>query len=240
MYYRRFRRVGIKIVAISRGIQEKFLQLGFSQNYILVAPDGVDIEQFSISLTKEECRKELQLPMDKKLVVYTGHLYSWKGVETLADAAKSLDDRFRVIVVGGSADDTTRYAKQYADCSLVVFLGQQPHRLMPMYLKAADILVLPNSNKEAISNTYTSPLKMFEYMASGRPILASELPSIREILTEEMAYFVHPNDPEALARGIRDAALHTEESERKASRALREVARYSWASRARSILEFVA
>jgi glycosyltransferase involved in cell wall biosynthesis len=238
-YYQRFKRVGVKIVTISHGVRNKFLQYGFLPHQVLVAPDGVDVEQFQIPQTQNECRDFLKLPAQKKLVMYTGHLYSWKGVSTLADAAKNLDENFQVIVVGGSVDDMTRYAKQYANRSNLVFVGQQPHRLMPLYLKAADILVLPNSNKEDISNTYTSPLKMFEYMASGRPIIASDLPSIREILSEEMAYFVHPNDPEALARGIRDAALHTEESERRASRALDEIIRYSWASRARSILEFV-
>lgn len=237
-YYRRFKNSGVKIVVISRGIREKFLELGFSPSQVLLAPDGVDLQQFQGVQTKKEARDLLKLPDDKILVVYTGHLYSWKGVDTLAQAAKLLDECFRVVVVGGSEEDVAWYSKKYSDCSNIFFIGWRPHRLMPAYLKAADILVLPNSNKEDISNTYTSPLKMFEYMASDRPIIASDLPSIREILTEEMAYFVRPNNPEALAIGIRDATINIEESRRRASQALREIARYSWASRARSILRF--
>ena len=79
---------------------------------------------------------------------------------------------------------------------------------MPYWLKSADVLVLPNKKGEKISERYTSPLKLFEYMASGRPMIVSDLSSLREIVSAETAMFVEPNDPQALVSGIRGVFDH--------------------------------
>lgn len=239
-FYRRFKKAGVKVAVISFGIRDRFLWLGYAEEQILLAPDGADLAQFDIRRTKEECRMALSLPHNKVLVLYTGHLYSWKGVGVLAEASKQLDQRYRVVVVGGTEHETARYKHIYADCRNIMFLGWKPYRLMPLYLRAADMLVLPNSGKEDISRIFTSPLKMFEYMASGNPIIASDLPSIREVLSDETAFFVPPDNPSILAQIIYTVAANIPESDKRARQARIKVAEYSWSSRARRVLRFIA
>ncbi len=114
-------------------------------------------------------------------------------------------------------------------------VGHRPHAEVPLWQRAADILVLPNTAKEAISRFYTSPMKLFEYMASGTPIVASDLPSVTEILTSERGVLVEPDNPKALASAI-GRALADEQAAARAGRAQAWVAEHTWAKRAARIL----
>jgi glycosyltransferase involved in cell wall biosynthesis len=83
-------------------------------------------------------------------------------------------------------------------------------------------------------------MKLFSYMAAGRPIVASNLPSLREVLTEESAVFFTPDDPESLASAIRYICDSPERGALLAERAKTDVLRYSWDARARYILKFIS
>jgi glycosyltransferase involved in cell wall biosynthesis len=99
-------------------------------------------------------------------------------------------------------------------------------------LAHADVLVVPNP-PSAISTLATSPLKLFEYMAAGRAIVASDLPAIREVLTHDVnAWLVRAGDAAALADGIRHLAADRDLRQRLARAALASVAEYSWSRRA--------
>ena len=89
-------------IVITQGLKNFYLENKVDSEKIIVAPDGVDIEKFNISISKKESRKKLRLPLDKKLIVYTGHLYDWKGAQVLADASKFFDNKSLVIFDGGT------------------------------------------------------------------------------------------------------------------------------------------
>jgi len=120
-----------------------------------------------------------------------------------------------------------------------LLITQKPNKEIPFYLKAADVLVLPNKKGEDISEKYTSPLKMFEYMASKRPIVASDLPSIREILNDHNSIIMEPNDPQKLAEGIKEA-LNQDLSQKISQQAFSDVQSYTWEKRTKKILEFIS
>jgi glycosyltransferase involved in cell wall biosynthesis len=141
-----------------------------------------------------------------------------------------------LIVGGHSAEPDLARTKSVADrlgiAARVTFTGLvEPARVAELLMQA-DVLALPNP-ASAISTRYTSPLKLFEYMATGRPIVSSDLPSIREVLRDGVnALLVPPGDPVALAAAIErlfnDHILAT----RLGRAALDEVPNYSWDRRA--------
>ena len=227
------------IIVITDKLKELLIKKGINKNKILVAPDGVDIEKFNIDISKEEARKKMNLPQDKKIVLYTGHLYEWKGAQILADASKLLDNNTLIIFVGGTENDVKEFKNRNIDKKNLLILGYKPYSQIPYYLKASDILVLPNSGKTEISKDWTSPMKMFEYMASKRPIIASNLPSIREILNKNNAILVKPDSSEDLAQGIECILKDFDLSDKILRKAFKDVQKYSWLNRVKKILIFI-
>ena len=173
---------------------------------------------------------------DRVVVGYAGHLYPWKGVDVLVEALAVRSDVDGLIVGGHPAEEDSRRisalvaARQIGN--RVQLTGQVPPADVTRLLGSTSILVLPNT-ATAISERYTSPLKLFEYLALGRAIVASDLPAIREVLTHDVdALLVPPGDAAALAaasgRLADDAALRT----RLGAAARARAAAFTWAARA--------
>jgi len=97
LFYKRFKKINLKIIAITQAIKNELLNSGFKGANLFVAPDAVHFEQFDIDLSKEDARRKLNLPIDKTMVIYTGHLFEWKGVYTLLEAAKELKGLFNLL-----------------------------------------------------------------------------------------------------------------------------------------------
>lgn len=231
---------------------QKLFQL--NPKKILCRANAVDITQFASDLSTEVARgrltkileatalaQTLHFGAEEKVVVYTGHLYGWKGVNTLASAAQYLPKNFRMILVGGTASDAAAFRQRHAtliESGRILAIGHRPHTEMSLWQKAADVLVLPNTAKEDISKYYTSPMKLFEYMASDRPIVASDIPSIREVANDAEVLFVTPDDPRALAEGILNTLEDTPVSVRRAKSAFEAVRANTWDTRAGEICSF--
>ncbi len=202
-------------------------------------PNAVDVRAFDFRIIKEEARAKLSIPTRKKIAVYTGHLYSWKGVDTLALAAALLPDDFLVVFVGGTDSDVKKFKDKYGSNSKILITGFRPHEEIPLWQKAADVLVLPNTAKEKISAYYTSPMKLYEYMASSRPIVASDIPSIREIVDEGSAMLVEADNPKVLAHAIENVIRIPAISDELAKEAYKKVLEHTWDKRAVRILSFM-
>ncbi len=238
-YHKIFYKKIHRFVVISNGLKKDLVRFGVDENNVLVAPDGVDLKEFNISDEKMDIRERLNLPKDKKIILYSGHLYKWKGAEILLDAASNLKD-ILFVFVGGTKKDTERFKKKAGNMKLknTLIIGHRPRKDIPFYLKSADLLMLPNSGKEKISSHYTSPLKLFEYMASGVPILASDLPSIREILNNDNAIFFNPDNSTDLTRKIERCINDNDFLDEISRESLQDVRQYSWILRARKIIDF--
>ena len=197
--------------------------------------NAVDVAEFNISLSKEEARAELGIPVDKKIILYTGHLYAWKGVENLIRATEYLDKDFVVYIVGGTEKDIQTFKEADSSKSSLRIVGYRPHAQMPLWQKAADVLVIPNTAKEKISKYYTSPMKLFEYLMSKRPIIASDLPSIREIAKEADIIYFEADNPKNLSEAIEKALARNLGIDYKKNEEIINV--HSWSKRAERILK---
>jgi len=202
-------------------------------NRILVELNAVDVSDFVIEISKEEVREKLDLPQGQKIVVYTGHFYSWKGTDTLLEAAK-ITPSFDFYFIGGTDSDIAKVRGEYAGVENIHIVGHRPHSEIPLWQKAADVLVLPNTAKEKISKYYTSPMKLFEYMASRRPIIASDLPSVREIGGDDELSLVEPDNSKILSEAI----LNSEEGS-KVKAAFKKIQNHTWDKRAGRILSAI-
>lgn len=233
-----FRKIDKFVTTNKYKAEELMNKFGVQQKNILALPNGVDIEDFDILESKEECRKKLELPVNKQIVLYTGHLFSWKGADVLLEASKNLSKDILTIFVGGTPQDLIRFRAKAGLSDKVLILGHKEHKEIPYYLKASDVLVLPNTAKERISLKETSPLKLFEYMASKRPIIASKIPSIEEVVSENEVVFFEPDNPEELKDKILEVLENYSDFEYIAERAFLKVQNYTWENRANSILKF--
>ena len=202
---------------------------------LFVAHDGVNIDDY-----KNISDYKFQAENKEFNVVYTGSLFLWKGVNTLIDSIKYLPNNVKLTFIGGSAQylvDFKQYVKDSRGKNRVTIVPHIPKKDLLQYIEIADVLVLPNSAKDKMS-LYTSPIKMFEYMASKRPIVASGLPSIKEILSDQdNAILFTPDEPKDLANKILNVL--TNDCSELVRRALSDVEPYTWSTRAKNIVKFI-
>ena len=212
--YRFFFRWISGIITINNQIRKKLVE-NFGGKNIIVQPNGIDLEMFSGKISKDDARKKLDLPLDKKVAVYVGREISWKGMDILAKAQELLPP------------ETIR------------IVNDRPYSEVPLWMKAADVCLVLGTKKHEYSYRYTSPMKLFEYMAAGRPILAADTPANREILSENEAYFYEPDNARDLADKIKYLLTNPQDLELKVDNASKKVENYTWANRAQKILEFM-
>lgn len=224
-----------KIVALNSLLRAELVARDVATAKIIIAADGVDLEDFLPAVEKNVARAQLNLPTERPIVMYTGSLYyyGWKGVDVFVQAA-ALCPEILFVIVGGEITEIAEIKKHFITTN-ILFVPLQPHKLIPIYLQAADVLILPNIAGDKMSECYTSPLKLFEYMAAGRPIIASDLPAMREVLNEQLAELVMPGSVTALVDAIKKILSDSTLANTLAQSAGQEVKRYTWWERARKI-----
>ena len=205
---------------------------------IAVVPDGTAAPGQSLP-----CRDA-----DARRIVYAGQVYPWKGVDVLLRALPSLPKVW--LTVYGGLDAPGRPDPHLAACRALArelgvaervgFAGFVPHGELRGRLAGAGAGVVPLPDR-LMSRYFTSPLKVFDYMAAGIPIVGSDLPALREVLTDgENALLVAPGDPAALARAVERLLGEPTLAERLRARAWCDVRAYTWDARAARIIDAVA
>ena len=214
---------------------------------ILTAPDGA-AESFFTAQADPGLREQIGLPEQSPAVMYAGGLYwAWKGAADLIEAVARLPEELNawLVVVGDSPEpshlDRLKGQAEAAGLNRIIFTGFRPPAEIPALLQAADVLALPNSAKTEISRRYTSPLKLFEYLASGKPVVASDLPSLREVLVDRANAVLAPaDDPAGLARSIETVLADSDLAARLGRSGRRTAEKYTWLERASRIRAFIA
>ena len=229
----------IGLVTISPHLAENYIKYGLSPKKVLVAHSAVDLINFLPYQTKDLARQKLCLPQNRRIVLYSGHLYEYKGIPTLLETARLMPE-YTFILLGGWADDINRVKENCKNINLhnVYVVGHVPQSELAPYFYAADVFMLPTSKYWELGET-TSPLKLFEYMVTKRPIVASALPTVMTVLrNKENALLAEPDEPlsfkNAIVNLFEDPTLASAISER----AFQEVQDFTWDKRADRVLQF--
>ena len=213
----------------------------FKRPNSIAEDDILDLVE-ELRIGKEEARARLGLPAGRKLVVYTGKIYwGYREVDHILEAARRVAGEVEFVMVGGRADHIERYREYIAESGIanVSFVGFVPPSQVQYYQLAADLLLLYYPTGIAL-NRYRSPGKIFEYMASGEPMIVADYPVLREILGDDpAAVMVPPDSPDRLASAIEMVLADEELGRRLARRALERVKGFTWRKRAEQIINFI-
>jgi glycosyltransferase involved in cell wall biosynthesis len=236
------RRVGT-IIPVTAKLGEELIALGADSARVQVAHDGIRRERFANLPDQAQARQHAGWPADAFIVGYVGRLHTMsmdKGVGTLVEALKAVEGA-SLALVGGPDDMAEVLRRQWRDAGLAesrfLYAGHVLPEEVPLYLSAFDVCAMPFPWTEHFAY-HASPLKLFEYMASGRAIVASDLPAFADVVCDgESALLVPPSDMDALATAIirlrDDPKLRTQLADCAFSRVM---ADYTWDARARAIL----
>jgi len=231
-----FKRVS-GIITINKIIMEELKNnFPYSTARYIIEPNGVDLSEF-VRVDKEKARIRLGLPRDARIVLYTGRFFEWKGLEILPQAA-ILTPTIRWQIVGGEKDDFSRLVRESLPDNLF-FAGSRPHNEMYLWFAATDALLVLGTIRDVQSYRYTSPMKLFEYLATGRPIIASNTPAVREIVNEAEVFFYKSDDAQDLARVVEYAIIHSAELASLVKKAMHHAVTSSWITRAERIIKFI-
>ncbi|MCW5875364.1 MAG: glycosyltransferase [Anaerolineales bacterium] len=223
-------------------LQEKY-QLPARENFLLVAPSGVDLQRYENLPEPVAARAQLGLA-EGFTVGYSGHLYAGRGIGFLLELASQLPE-MRFLFIGGREQDVAARRAQAAGLLNVHFTGFVPNAELPLYQAACDLLTMPYGQQVYASGgqdigAFTSPMKLFEYLAAGRPLLASDLPVLREVLDEGNALLLPSGDQAAWLAALRGLQADPGRRASLAAAARAAVGEYTWEKRARRLLQGLA
>ncbi len=201
------------IVVVSKPIKEELIKRNIPESKILVNHNGVDIDEFNPNIEGSKIRKKLNL--EGKIIIGAVSTFDvWHGMPTLAKAIEPVIETFHIshskfqihflfIGDGVQRSECERIIKETGMENYVTFIGIIPYQDIPQYLAACDILVSPHIPNPDGTPFFGSPTKLFEYMAMGKGIVASDLDQIGEVLEhQKTAWLVKPGDTKNLVSGI--------------------------------------
>jgi glycosyltransferase involved in cell wall biosynthesis len=235
------------VVVLTSFIKQRFVEMGFPTEKVIVLPDAVDVSLFENLPSKEKCRQRLDLPIDRHIIGYIGRfktLEMEKGVPELVQVMSHLPSingkEPLLLCVGGPIESVPAYVDLGNRLGVpegrLKFVGRVPNQEVPYWIRACDLVTIPWPWTE-FSAYFTSPLKLFEYMAAGVPIVASDLPSIREVLRHgENAWLVEPGNAGALTQALCWLLEKPERGGKLAIQASRQVRNHTWVERTDKIL----
>lgn len=225
------------VAAVSANAAEDLLASGAPPERLRVVPNGVSVERFA-GATPMSLPGDLA---DAFVVCFVGLFYPWHGARFLAEAFALLHQRHtdaRLLLVGdGEEAPVIRSALERRGATDAVhFTGLVPRRDAPRYMAAADALVSPHAD---VHRFIGSPIKLFEYMAAGKPIVATRVGQIQDVLTDgETALLVAPEDAGAMAGALERLYADRELGQRLGRAAQREAASgHSWEARLAAMLD---
>ncbi len=231
------------IVVVSDVLKQKLIKFGVSKEKILVNPNGVDEKEFNPKINGNKIKKELGLKQDL-VVGFVSSFGPWHGIKVLTKAIPKVltkTNRIKFLLIGEGLlkNESERFLNKYVKKGEVIFTGSIPHSQIPKYLACCDILVSPHVPNKDGSKFFGSPTKLFEYMAMAKPIIASDLEQIGQVLeNNKTAILVPPSQAKILAKAINDLANNPVSRKKLGTTARKQILRaHTWTINAKNVLD---
>lgn len=235
------------IVVVSHALQQELVSRGIQRAKIVVIPNGVDTQQYSPQVDGQAIRQQYRLE-GKTVVGFIGTFGRWHGAEVLVEAFGRLlrdcpayRDDVRLLLVGDGKmiAQIKQLIRTWGVADVCILTGLIPQATAPAYLAACDVYVAPHVPNPDGSPFFGSPTKVFEYMAMGKGIVASQLGQIGDVLEhDQTAWMVPPGDCRALKDGLKVLIADRQRRDRLGQNARREaIAKYTWAAHTHQIIE---
>lgn len=234
-----------KIICLTTPMQEELVRWGVPESLTMIEGDAVDLDAFAALPSKAEARAILGLPKDALIVGYAGSLKTMglsKGAEQIAEAAVILHERFPQLeaVIAGGPQDAADALRRAAPPSVRV-LGPLSYSEALALMVASDVLVYPAPRStHSYFQRDTSPLKIFEYMAAERPIVAADIPPVHDALDTDLASFYEPGDAVGLADAVSELLNNPSRADTLATNARRTVLAHTWQTRMQRIVSAIS
>ena len=221
---------------------EEFYKMDLDEPFACVSPMGVDLKQYRDLPGPAEARERLGLP-NGFTAGYTGHLYPGRGLDLLYQLAR-IHPEIMFLWVGGEQDTVQFWRERVGEDGLsnLRIQGFVANEELPLFQAACDVLMMPYEHKVFVSSgadtaAFASPMKVFEYLASGRAILSSDLPVLLEILNESNSVILPMDDVEAWSNALQVLKMDPSKREMLAKHARSDLIQYTWIERAKKSIQ---
>ncbi|ERT04700.1 glycosyl transferases group 1 family protein [Lyngbya aestuarii BL J] len=227
-------------ITVADNVRESLIEKGMPSEKTVKLHNGFN--QGFLTRHSEEAqawRQQILQNNRQHLVVYAGGLYQFKGVDFLLDVAQKLPE-IQFAFAGGDLSQVEAYRVQAQEkqASNAVFLGHLPQNKLASLLQAADILAHPHCMTPAA--TFTSPLKFFDYMASGTPIVATEIPPLKEFKSLKMAAgWCEPDQVDPFVQTLQQVLSKYPRKIEGYTESMESVSQFSWENRIKKIMTYV-
>ncbi len=219
--------------AITSNLADKISELfQIERKRIAISPSGVDKSKYQ--------QTTFNINKIRKTIMYVGNLYPDRGVNNFVLAAKNIPEH-DFVVIGGNKSEADDLIKNFnLSNKNLSFIPHQSHSELSQFYAKSDILILPDTAKNIWRKLYVSPNKLFEYMAACKPIIASDLPSIKEVVTDKhSALLFTPDDPKDLTEKINKLVNNEQLSNLLSRNAFNLVDNYTWKTKAKNMLDLI-
>gem|GEM_PF-1444331 len=214
-------------------------------NKVYVIPNAVNPQKFHLQ-NKAKCRQKLKLTEDSFYFCFVGNLAPWQGLDYAITALSKLigeskDPKIKLIVIGDGPvkEKLQTLANKLNIKNNIIFLGAVDHENIPCIINACDVCIAPFTawrNKKI----GVSPLKLYEYLSCGKPVIASKVPGTKIISELDAGILVEPDNVEELKKAYKEAIKKLSYWEKKAHIIHKEIAiNHSWDSRVDTILKII-
>ena len=217
-----------RIIVINEKLKDYAIKMGANPDATYVVRAGIDLERYDPNIDGSEILAQYGIEKDNLVLFFMGVLYNFSGLKEVAiELSKNKNETIKLLIVGeGDAfDDLQRIREEYHLDNQIILTGKKPYQEIPAFIAASDICLLPAYSSEKIMYDIV-PIKMYEYMVMGKPVIATKLPGVMKEFGEDHGVIYVDKPEDALKKAVE--LIDNGRVEEEGRKAREFVEKYNW------------